>query len=95
MTNYVEAAHRKYFKSISVDIITVSTRNEYKTIYIYIYTHTHTSHEHISIGYDDTFYEECVSIILYGILCYFMSLYVVLLNLYIALLMMSVYTRNR
>jgi hypothetical protein len=31
--------------------------------------YTHTSREYISIRYDDTFYEECVSVILYGILC--------------------------
>jgi hypothetical protein len=39
--------------------------------------YTHTSQEHISIGYDDMFYEECVSVILYeiivyAVLCYFM-----------------------
>jgi hypothetical protein len=39
--------------------------------------YTHASHEHISIGYDDTFYEERVSTILYGILCCFMKFYVV------------------
>jgi hypothetical protein len=44
---------------------------------LYIYIYRHTSREHISMGYDDTFYEECVSIILYGILCCFMSFYVV------------------
>jgi hypothetical protein len=54
-------------KSLSVDVITARTRDEYKT--------THTSHEH-SVGYDDTFYEERVSIILYmefyAVLCHFM-----------------------
>jgi hypothetical protein len=38
--------------------------------------YTHTSQEHISIGYEDTFYEECVSVILYEILCCFMLFYV-------------------
>jgi hypothetical protein len=73
-------------KSLSVDIITVRTRDEYKT--------THTSHEHSSVGYDDTFYEECVIVILHGILCCFMSFYVVRFKLCIALLRMNVHTRN-
>jgi hypothetical protein len=57
---------------------------------IRLYMRTHTSHQHISIRYDDTFYEECVSVILY---C-FMLFYVVRFKLYIALLRMSVFTRN-
>jgi hypothetical protein len=53
---------------LHVDIITV--RTTYGTnIRLYI----HTSQEHISIRYDTLFYEECVSIILYGILSCFMS----------------------
>jgi hypothetical protein len=48
----------------------VCTRNEYKHIYI------HASCEHISIGYDDTFYEECVNITSHGMICCFMSFYV-------------------
>jgi hypothetical protein len=50
---------------------TVCTWNEHKHIY------THTSHEHITIGYDDIYHEECVNIILSGILCCFMSFCVV------------------
>jgi hypothetical protein len=49
-----------------VDIITV--RITYG-MNIRLYTHTR---EHFSIRYDDTFYEETVSVILYGILCCFM-----------------------
>jgi hypothetical protein len=64
------AAHRKCLNSLICGHHNSKNniRNEYKTIQ----THTHT---HVSVRYDDTFYEECVSVILYGIyavLCNFM-----------------------
>jgi hypothetical protein len=66
------AAHRKCLNSLICGHHNSKNniRNEYKTIQTH--THTHTSHEHVSVRYDDTFYEECVSVILYGIVCCFM-----------------------
>jgi hypothetical protein len=58
---------------LHVDIVTV--RITYGTnISLHKHTHTHTSYELVSIRYDGTFYEECVSVIIYVILLFYVIL---------------------